>query len=543
MYARTRYLHSGLDLSTISSHSSCFSSIASDASDEGAEEEDDCRFTASGNLVQTQGSFASSQSHRHAHQLQREKGSGKDNLRKTSQVQDPQPPLRGLESYSGGPSSGILSDPTSLLKVPLTLLSLMVALLSEGCADALPPKSSLSSLVSRKMPADQGINKAASFPVVGGPEWEAASSSDSSAGAGMRNNKDRSRHRHSTIGSTSFSNDSRSSSRNGRETKMARAINSDFPRYNTISIGDLPSRRSGVVTPPSGISSTGSSRRPSTSGQFFSSNENYVIAQPPPRPGFKSHHQHLFFQLQQLTRRRALPIYNIKKSSQNSQFSVCSCDGEHDRAVAQAFGFDIVFFSTKPNEDSTKTKWRVRSIEYENKPVIAVFSSPSGRLVGRWIPESSDISSNTRWTFITPRGEQLAHLAGNNWIELLPSSIQRGFVGQVRFEEALLFSAIFISGSKIFGVPPEYCEPPIKSDALTKKRFSLPIGVLEMRPSSQSTNSERSRQDQQLPEMYHNGRHQPPIKVFNGIVRRGRSLLSRPIRAISGSSSSSSLRE
>ncbi|KAK9388776.1 hypothetical protein V1515DRAFT_595979 [Lipomyces mesembrius] len=213
--------------------------------------------------------------------------------------------------------------------------------------------------------------------------------------------------------------------------------------------------------------------------------ESYILATPPPRPGYSQ--THLIFQIQRLTSRRVLPVFNVKrrvtspapvaafqkkvilpKKLSASQFVVYSCDDiEHDThaSVLHASGHELKF------GHSSGLTWRVRTDGAGPGVLIIAVSERDGhKTLGRWTPSnlgaagmrpsptsvSSHLSGETSWHFVA-KGEVLATLHGNR-VDIAPAAAEisrKGYLGHLRFEEAIVLSSVFIENIHIFGRPPQ----------------------------------------------------------------------------------------
>ncbi|KAK7206251.1 hypothetical protein BZA70DRAFT_128439 [Myxozyma melibiosi] len=208
----------------------------------------------------------------------------------------------------------------------------------------------------------------------------------------------------------------------------------------------------------------------------------YILATPPPRPGYNIHTAPLAFQIQQLQGNRMMPMMDIKRPKkqvltqlplaaaplrvrhaaarisvhdhQLPQFAGFPCDdGESKRsAVVHASGHTLRF------RHSNGTVWRVR----RDGASFVVYSSSrlepnTHHVVGWWSkPDHAAKRDDSCWSFVA-HGRVMATMRNarievSQYADLIS---HRGYVGCLRFEEALCLTAIFIAGVEVFGVPPE----------------------------------------------------------------------------------------
>ncbi|KAK9477117.1 hypothetical protein V1514DRAFT_334912 [Lipomyces japonicus] len=238
--------------------------------------------------------------------------------------------------------------------------------------------------------------------------------------------------------------------------------------------------------------------------QPITTHNSFVLAQPPPR---RRQHQSMLFQLQRLTARRAVPAFNIKRSSPFSsasssspvagskrnnskhkrqrdyQFSVYSCDDDRDQFLLSAAGFDLKLTR------SASQVWHVRSDD-DNNDDLAVYvcneSSPRDQLLGRWT-RAQDGSKT--WHFVSKR-QVLAVLSGNRMdITNAAASTHHGqdtYVSGVRFDEALALTAVYVVAVEVFGRPPP--PPPRLAEAnSTRPRAPATATASTVKPGKKLT--------------------------------------------------------
>ncbi|KAK9434310.1 hypothetical protein V1505DRAFT_359784 [Lipomyces doorenjongii] len=284
--------------------------------------------------------------------------------------------------------------------------------------------------------------------------------------------------------------------------------------------------------------------------------ESYILATPPPRPGYSQ--THLIFQIQRLTSRRVLPVFNVKrrvtspapvaafqkkvilpKKLSGSQFVVYSCDDiEHDTraSVLQASGHELKF------GHSSGLAWRLRTDGAGPGVLIIAVSERDGRkTLGRWTPSnlgaagmppsptslSSHPSGETSWHFVA-KGEVLATLHGNR-VDIAPAAAEisrKGYLGRLRFEEAIVLSSVFIENMHIFGRPPQvelertisHEQVPSSSSVLPPPISSSPVFASKKLEHRASTPVAIRRSSSELERL---------SKLGSSILRRGRTLLLR----------------
>ncbi|KAK9333607.1 hypothetical protein V1520DRAFT_110377 [Lipomyces starkeyi] len=336
-----------------------------------------------------------------------------------------------------------------------------------------------------------------------------------------------------------------------------------YPRRPASTLSSLTPSTT-ATTSPSRSSSTASLSRSAFSRSSSSTQipglasipESYILATPPPRPGYSQ--THLIFQIQRLTSRRVLPVFNVKrpvtspapvaafqkkvilpKKLSAAQFVVYSCDDiEHDThtSVLHASGHELKF------GHSSGLSWRLRTDGAGPGVLVIAVSERDGRkTLGRWTPSnlgaagmppsptsvSSNPSGETSWHFVT-KGEVLATLHGNR-VDIAPAAAEisrKGYLGRLRFEEAIVLSSVFIENMHIFGRPPQvepervmYDEPvPSSCSILPPPMSPSPIFAskkLEHRASTPVTIPRSSSELERL------------SKLGSSILRRGRTLLLR----------------
>ncbi|KAK9372678.1 uncharacterized protein V1513DRAFT_451538 [Lipomyces chichibuensis] len=336
-----------------------------------------------------------------------------------------------------------------------------------------------------------------------------------------------------------------------------------YPRRPASTVSSLTPSNT-ATTSPSRSSSTASLSRSAFSSSSSSTQvpglgsnpESYILATPPPRPGYSQ--THLIFQIQRLTSRRVLPVFNVKrpvtppapvaafqkkviqpKKLSTAQFVVYSCDDiEHDThaSVLHASGHELKF------GHSSGLTWRLRTDGAGPSVFVIAVSERDGRkTLGRWTPSnlgpagvplsstsvSNHPSGETSWHFVI-KGEVLATLYGNR-VDIAPTAAEisrKGYLGRLRFEEAIVLSSVFIENMHIFGRPPQVEPERIMSDEqvlstssiLTPPNSPSPVFAskkLEHRASTPVTIRRSSSELERL------------SKLGSSILRRGRTLLLR----------------
>ncbi|KAK9370964.1 hypothetical protein V1509DRAFT_615364 [Lipomyces kononenkoae] len=296
--------------------------------------------------------------------------------------------------------------------------------------------------------------------------------------------------------------------------------------------------------------------------------ESYILATPPPRPGYS--HNHLIFQIQRLTARHVLPVFNVKKPvvspapvaalqkkvilpkklSGPGQFVVYPCDDiEHDThaPVLHAVGHELRF------GHFSRLTWRLRTDRLSSSVLVIAVSDRDGhKTLGRWIPSkpaagssgtqtppyptTSANSSSTyppmaegSWHFVV-RGEVLATLLGNR-VDIAPAAAdisRKGYLGRLRFEEAIVLSSVFIEKMSLFGRPPQV-EPERSSVSEERIQSSCSIipSPISASPSPTSKKLEH-RQSMQTNLVRSSSSELDRLSRLGGsILRRGRTLLWR----------------
>ncbi|KAK9468315.1 hypothetical protein V1512DRAFT_259211 [Lipomyces arxii] len=217
-----------------------------------------------------------------------------------------------------------------------------------------------------------------------------------------------------------------------------------------------------------------------TKSRSNSPSQHYILATPPPRRGSN---RSLLYQVQKLSSRQIIPVFDIRRTKkQSSQFSVYSCDdiehGKHD-SLLRAFSYDMKF------DRKGELEWLVRS-EGDGADAGIVVVSKSVRegikRIGRWT-RSNDFTFEQCWNFVV-RGETIATLKGNT-IDFKSTAIEmsrrRGYLGVVRFEEALVFTAVYVASLDVFGHPPQFEK--MESQAISTSSQPLPVSSSSVAPT------------------------------------------------------------
>ncbi|KAK9247368.1 hypothetical protein V1506DRAFT_532467 [Lipomyces tetrasporus] len=328
---------------------------------------------------------------------------------------------------------------------------------------------------------------------------------------------------------------------------------SQRPRWST----SMPSSRSSSsssLSRRSDISrSSSSSQVPSRAG----TPESFILATPPPRPGYSQ--AQLIFQIQRLTSRHVLPVFNVKrpvtspapvavfnkkatilpKKLSSAQFVVYSCDDiDHDThaSILHASGHDLKFGY------SSGLTWRVRTDGAGPGVLVIAVSDREGsrKTLGRWTPSNAGAagmsanstsanngyaSGETSWHFVA-KGEVLATLRGNR-VDITSAAAEisrKGYLGRLRFEEAIVLSSVYIENMHTFGRPPQ-----VESD----RRLSddqVPSSSCSLLPSppAPAFASRKVEKHASMPIPPHTASELQKLSKLGGsILRRGRMLLLR----------------
>ncbi|KAK9236323.1 hypothetical protein V1525DRAFT_407240 [Lipomyces kononenkoae] len=312
-----------------------------------------------------------------------------------------------------------------------------------------------------------------------------------------------------------------------------------------------PSLSLSLSRSPGSRSTTSTSQIPGLSRPVT---ESYILATPPPRPGYSQNH--LIFQIQRLTSRHVLPVFNVKrpvaspvpvaalqkkvkvpKKLSPAQFVVYSCDDiEHDTrtAVLHATGHELKF------GHFSGLTWRLRTDGPSlSVLVIAVSENDGQKTFGRWTPSKVGGSGTPpsagsyplgegSWQFVV-KGEVLATLQGHR-VDIAPAAAdisRKGYLGRLRFEEAIVMSSVFIENMSIFGRPPQVDS---ERTSVSEERISSscsiipspasvsPVAVSKKLEHHASMPSTMSRSSAELDRL---------SRLGGSILRRGRTLLWR----------------
>ncbi|KAK9475039.1 uncharacterized protein V1510DRAFT_409879 [Dipodascopsis tothii] len=152
--------------------------------------------------------------------------------------------------------------------------------------------------------------------------------------------------------------------------------------------------------------------------------EIYALAAPPPSRTAAA--RRLVFQVQRLTVRRALPVFDIVADRGHAPlFLVYACDLDASKLVARATADGLSFGNNE--------RWTIA-----RGPIGMAVADGAGRAVGLWTARDHD------WTMVGPDGRELASL--RHGCVTVRADAGSGYVGAVRFEEALIFAAVYVAG-------------------------------------------------------------------------------------------------
>ncbi|KAK9324121.1 hypothetical protein V1517DRAFT_318295 [Lipomyces orientalis] len=320
----------------------------------------------------------------------------------------------------------------------------------------------------------------------------------------------------------------------------------------TTSMLSSRSSSSSSVSRRSDISRSSSSTQvPSRAG----TPESYILATPPPRPGYSQ--AQLIFQIQRLTSRHVLPVLNVKrpvtspapvaafhkkaailpKKLSSSQFVVYSCDDiDHDThtSILHASGHDLKFGY------SSGLTWRVRTDGAGPGVLVIAVSERDGsrKTLGRWTPSNAGPagilptsansgygSGETSWHFVA-KGEVLATLRGNR-VDITSAAAEisrKGYLGRLRFEEAIVLSSVYIENMHTFGRPPQ-----VESDHRRLSDDQVPSSSCSLLPSppAPAFASKKIEKHASMPTAHTASELQKLSRLGGSLLRRGRTLLLR----------------